>query len=242
MWDFFVYINSPTTSVDDVVRPSWLDSWRTSQLSDCDSVLAAGTWDDPNAEQTCNFREGGWSEAAFREHKRTMDWALGNDVNSALTLRLPGVLSYTREVLLDKFLQYMDGAISMTDLKEATINGWNDVTASRGKINQLQIYRASLSRDPLSEFNLCQLHREEMDNIDNTVCVKYDPKEEDSNQTLLIAVLVPVLVVAVLASVLGVWMYHERKRRQADAIWKINKSELKFDEPPEIAGRGTFGE
>ena len=26
-----------------------------------------------------------------------------------------------------------------------------------------------------------------------------------------------------------------------DAIWEIDKEELKFDDPPEIAGRGTFG-
>jgi serine/threonine protein kinase/ABC-type glycerol-3-phosphate transport system substrate-binding protein len=241
MWDFFVYVNTPITSVQDVVLPSWLDSWRNSQLSHCDGVLAAGTWHDEDADQSCNFRNGGWSEQSFREHKVVMDWALGNDVNSALTLRLPGVLTYSRDVMLELFQQYMAGEIEMDEVKEKAIQGWNDATASQGKLNQVQIYRASLGLDPLTEFDLCQLHREEMDKEDNTVCVKYDPKEEESNNNLLIvAVLVPVLVVAVLAG-LGVWIYLERKRRHADAIWKIEKDELKFHDPPEIAGRGTFG-
>jgi hypothetical protein len=33
----------------------------------------------------------------------------------------------------------------------------------------------------------------------------------------------------------------DRKRRQSDSVWIIDKSDLKFHDPPEIAGRGTFG-
>lgn len=242
MWDFFVYVNTPTTSVDDVVLPSWLDSWRKSQLNDCNGVLAAGTWNDEASEQSCNFRNGGWAEDTFKEHKKTMEWALGNEVNSALTLAVPGILTYTRDVLLNRFLKYMDGTIEMDALKTEVTKGWEDTTQARGKIDQVQIYRGQLGLDQLSEYELCQLHREEMDAKDPSVCVKYDPVEDDSNtDTILIAVLVPVLVVMVLG-ILGVWIYLERKRRQADGIWKIDKNELKFDDPPEVAGRGTFGE
>lgn len=249
MWDFFVYVNTPITSVDDVVMPSWLDSWRNSQLSDCNGVLASGTWHDgyydansTEAEESCNFRDGGWSEQSFREHKSVMEWALGNDVNSALTLRLPGVLAYTRDVMLDGFQQYMEGTIDMEELRETVMQGWIDVTTSQGKLNQLQIYRASLGLDSLSEFDLCTLHRVEMDKLDNTVCVKYDPRVEvaDNSSVILVAVLVPVLVAAILAG-LGAWVYLERKRRHADAIWRIEKDELMFEDPPEVAGRGTFG-
>jgi hypothetical protein len=38
-----------------------------------------------------------------------------------------------------------------------------------------------------------------------------------------------------------IWVYKDRKRRHEDAIWKIDRDELKFDDPPEVAGRGTFG-
>ena len=223
MWDFFVYVNTPITSVDDVVMPSWLDSWRYSQLS--------------NYER--NFQQGGWSFDAWNEHQKVMLWALGNDVNSALTLRLPGVLTYTRDVILDKFQDYMAGLISMEDLKAAVTQGWKDATTIQGKLNQVQIYRASLGQDPLTEFDLCRLHREEMDNEDNTVCTKYDPKSSDESRTILIAVLIPVLAIIFAGTI--IWLYLERKRRHADAIWMIDKAELKFDDPPEIAGRGTFG-
>ena len=110
-----------------------------------------------------------------------MHWALGNDVNSALTLRLPGVLMYTRDVMLPLFSDYMEGAITMDEAKKKSVKGWNDATATQGKINQVQIYRASLGLDGLTEFDLCQLHREEMDAVDNTVCVKYDPHEVEMN-------------------------------------------------------------
>ena len=169
-----------------------------------------------------------------------MHWALGNDVNSALTLRLPGVLMYTRDVMLPLFSEYMEGTITIDEAKKKAVRGWNDATATQGKINQVQIYRASLGLDGLTEFDLCQLHREEMDAMDPSVCVKYDPQESDSsNTTILVAVLVPVCVLVLAGTI--IFIYIERKRRHADAIWKINKAELKFDDPPEVAGRGTFG-
>lgn len=34
MWDFFVYVNDPMTSINDVVLPSWSDEWHYSQLED----------------------------------------------------------------------------------------------------------------------------------------------------------------------------------------------------------------
>jgi len=162
MWDFFAYVNSPITSVGDVVIPSWLDSWRWSQLSSYEK----------------NFGPGGWSLTAFSEHKRVMEWALGNEVNAALTLRLPGVLTYTRDVVLGKFLEYMSGSTDIEEVKAHVTQGWNDATATRGKLSQVQIYRASLGLDPLSEFDLCRLHRKEMDDEDITVCAKYDEKNQ----------------------------------------------------------------
>ena len=163
MFKFFVYVNTPITSVDDVVRPSWLDAWRHSQL----------------ASYERNFQGGGWSYDTWNEHQKVMKWALGNEVNSALTLRLPGVLKYTRDALLNTFLGYMDGSVSIEDAKASVKEDWEDVTMAKGKLSQLQIYRASLGLDELSEFDLCRLHRDEMDtNFGYDVCVKYDLKGE----------------------------------------------------------------
>ena len=222
MWDFFVYVNTPITSKSDVVQPSWLDEWRYSQMA---------------VDSEKYYIEAGYSKIAWKEHMQLMNWGLGNEVNSALTLRLPGVLTYTRDVMLPKFTEYMDGKISMEDMQASVRQGWQDATTSQGKLKQVQIYRASLGLDGLSEFDLCQLHREEMDKMDNTVCVKYDPQETSSSTTVLVAVLVPFVILAVAI----VWIYMDRKRRHSDSVWIINKTELKFNDPPEIAGRGTFG-
>jgi hypothetical protein len=224
MWDFFAYINSPKTSVDDVVLPSWLDEWRKSQL------------DDTSYEK---YEGNGWDKDAWMEHKSVMLWALGMDVNSALTLRLPGVLEYSKGKALPMFENYIDGKITMDEAKEFVRRGWEDITKARGKLKQLEVYRASLGVNGLSEIDLCRLHREEMDRKDDTVCLKYDPKESNSSATILIAVLVPVLFL--ISAGVFAYIYTERKRQHADLIWKINKDELKFDDPPEIAGRGTFG-
>lgn len=225
MWDFFVYINSPKTSDYDVVLPSWLDEWRKSQL------------DDTSYER---YKKNGWDEAAWMEHKSVMLWALGMDVNSALTLRLPGVLEYSKDKALTVFNSYIvDESITMNEAKDIVYHGWEDITKARGKLKQLEVYRASLGVNGLSEIDLCRLHREEMDRKDNTVCLKYDPNESDSSATILIAVLVPVLFL--MSAGVFAYIYTERKRQHADLIWKINKDELKFDDPPEIAGRGTFG-
>jgi hypothetical protein len=55
---------------------------------------------------------------------------------------------------------------------------------------------------------------------------------------LIIGSLVPLIATAILTS--G-FIYISYKRRKADLVWNIDSSELKFDEPPEIIGRGTFG-
>jgi hypothetical protein len=93
--------------------------------------------------------------------------------------------------------------------------------------------------DPLSEFVLCDLHRSEMDKTYNTVCTKYDPAPPSNSNMTYIYILVPILVVVLLC--IGALIYLEHKRRQSDAVWKISKEELKFSDPPEVAGRGTFG-
>lgn len=54
---------------------------------------------------------------------------------------------------------------------------------------------------------------------------------------LLSGIIVPPLIILGV----GVYWYVERKKRQADSVWLVKLEELKFHEPPEILGRGTFG-
>jgi hypothetical protein len=56
-----------------------------------------------------------------------------------------------------------------------------------------------------------------------------------------VIVLATVLLPVILLGLVVVYMYVEHQRKEADAIWLIKTSELRFDDPPEILGRGTFG-
>jgi ABC-type phosphate/phosphonate transport system substrate-binding protein len=57
-----------------------------------------------------------------------------------------------------------------------------------------------------------------------------------------LAIFLPSIIVPVLLIVaLVVHFYLEWKRRQADSLWVIMPSELKFESPPTVIGQGTFG-
>ncbi|KAL7516874.1 hypothetical protein ACHAWX_002366, partial [Stephanocyclus meneghinianus] len=193
MFDFFAYVNSPMTSVDDIVLPSWLDDWRYSQLESYER----------------NYKTGGWNFDAWNEHQRVMKHALGIDANSARTLQLPGVLLYTRDVMLGQFQKYVAGEKSIEITKEETIAGWNNATAAYGKINQLDNYRAALGLDSLSTYQKCTLHRQEMDAIDPAIC-----KEEEDNSTLIIIILCSIVGAGIIGLILYFW-YKRYKSFQA---------------------------
>ena len=219
MWDFFVYSNSPDTAVYDVANyGGWLDSWRYSQLSPGDNFIAAG-----------------WSPDSYQEHANIMNWALSNEANGAFNLRLPGAKQYTHEVLGTLMGQFINEEITEDDLVAKVAAGWEEISQQRGKLDQLETYRASLSLDKHSEVELCRLHRKLMDERDPSICQKYDPTSSD---TKLIAILVPITLFAI---AIVIFVHLDRKRRKADCVWQIKPQELKFAEPPEVLGRGTFG-
>lgn len=202
MFEFFSYVNSPITSVNDIVIPSWLDDWRYSQLEDYEA----------------NYEKGGWNFDSWNEHQRVMKYALSNDANSALTLQLPGVLVYTRDVMLDQFQKYVAGETTMEEVKRETYEGWNDATDTYGKISQLDNYRSALGMDTLSTYQKCTLHREEMDAIDPAIC-----KEAEDNSTLIIIILCSIVG----AGILGIIIYFSYKRYKTfQAIKKAHEMQM----------------
>jgi len=220
LWDFFVYINSPETSVNDVASySSWIDSWRMSQLVPGD-----------------NFINAGWSKDAYEEHTDMMQWGLLNNVNGALNLRLPGMAKYTRDVVGEGMLKYIGGSITLDALDEEVTDGWNKITKQEGKLDQLEVYRAALGLESYSEVELCRLHRESMDERDPSTCRKYDAVT--SSRVILASLLVSAAVVVI---VIVLFVRLDRKRKSADSVWKIKPHELSFSEPPEVLGQGTFG-
>ena len=55
---------------------------------------------------------------------------------------------------------------------------------------------------------------------------------------LLSSILLPLIF---LLSVIFIYAWVDRKRVRADSVWAVSPKELKFDDPPEVVGRGTFG-
>jgi hypothetical protein len=224
LWDFFVYTNSPETSVYDVANyASWLDSWRYSQLS-------------PGQ----NFLDAGWSQDAYKEHSSVMEWALSEEVNGALNLRIPGLARYTRDVIGGRMGKYIAGEMTLETLMKEVSDEWTKVTDDEGRLKQLEIYRAALRKDELSDIELCRLHRDLMDELRPQVCLDLDPSITNANNdTAMIATLSIVLSLASLFIVaFGAWWF---LRTKADSVWLVKTSELRFDDPAEILGRGSFG-
>ena len=55
--------------------------------------------------------------------------------------------------------------------------------------------------------------------------------------TFLPIIMVPTVIILIIAG----FVYIEFKRKKHDSIWRVIPSELQFDDPPVVIGRGTFG-
>lgn len=95
---------------------------------------------------------------------------------------------YTRDTVGELMSKYIADDITLDELSTQVSEGWTKITADEGKLDQLDIYRAALGLDSLSTVELCRLHREEMDEIDPSVC-----KEDDNNTTLIIIILASIV-------------------------------------------------
>lgn len=218
VWDFFVYTNSPDTSVFDVANyASWLDSWRYSQLTPGE-----------------NFLEAGWSQQSYQEHTSVMQWALSTDVNGAFNLRIPGLVKYTRDSVGEGMRDFINGSINLDGLVQRISAEWNRHTDREGKLGQLEIYRAALGLDAHSEVELCRLHRELMDQKDPSACRKYDPIEVSSNAVTLLASVSAGFTVLLVW--LGLFALNERRRRER-LLAKSNMDDSERDEVAEVQKR-----
>ena len=73
---------------------------------------------------------------------------------------------------------------------------------------------------------------------DLSVLVNIESSRNDGQAIKFSAVAAVVTICVIFALV---HLYNEKKRRQADLLWQVQPSELKFSStPPEVIGRGTF--
>jgi len=62
--------------------------------------------------------------------------------------------------------------------------------------------------------------------------------EEASSLERIYSILSPIIAIT---AIIGAFVYVKNRYKQADSIWNVKLSELQFDQPPAIIGRGTFG-
>lgn len=67
------------------------------------------------------------------------------------------------------------------------------------------------------------------------------PRYKNTLVSIIVRVRGIIVLLAVAVLFVFVYIYVDHKKRIADRIWSVKRSELEFDEPPEIIGRGTFG-
>jgi len=207
IWDFFVYINSPETSVIDVAtRASWIDSWRMSQLT---------------AEGKNFVEDSTWPRDAYDEHRSAMQKSLDGSANGALNLRIPGIKEYSCDVMGAALQEYWAGTKSVDELVVQVTEGWKLISEDRGIIDQLQTYRATLGLEQISEYDLCQRFRSTMDSTDPRTCRQYDPPETEDNtlETVMYAVGAVIgvgLVLSMAAWVARTFIQKRRLQRQEE--------------------------
>ncbi|KAL7549758.1 hypothetical protein ACHAWF_013033 [Thalassiosira exigua] len=63
---------------------------------------------------------------------------------------------------------------------------------------------------------------------------------EEEKKNIVWWVVIGFLCAGILCAV-AVYFYIAHKRKQADSVWSVDTSELKFNSPPEMIGQGTFG-
>jgi class 3 adenylate cyclase len=207
LWDFFVYTNSPDTSIKDVPSySSYFDPWRHSQLG-------------PENQ----YAEAGWSQYAFEERRGTTTWALSSSVNGAFNLRLPGAVERYQMTAYESFRLYVEGNSTIEELKKTVHREWNKFHAAMGRLDQLEIYRASLGLNAHTEYESCKFNRALMDEKDPSICRKYDA--EASDNAILIGILVAALTV-MLAIVLCVIMDHQRRKNLKETLEEEDRDEI----------------
>ena len=158
---------------------------------------------------------------------------------------------------------FEDAFNSFVDNLESRYNAISD-NISGGQLGQLQRWRQSLNlpwrtneelctaalSSDVASFRrlqcpsvvdlaaLCQTHPNDVSNYDDNMCATIYATSDGTNAAVIApAVVIPVLFIAAILA----YVYVEKKKRSVDAIWSVKPDELKFDEPPEIVGRGTFG-
>lgn len=82
--------------------------------------------------------------------------------------------------------------------------------------------------------------RREADTLGNCVCAGHTATVGGS--CIPYAVLLPCIIGPLsLVCAVAVYLYVEKKKRDADSVWLVKPEEVEFEDPPRVLGKGTFG-
>lgn len=102
----------------------------------------------------------------------------------------------------EQMLWFIDGELTLGNFVANALDGWNEVTEQRGKLDQLEIYRSTLGLDALSNVVLCRLHSDLMFEKDPALCGFGSEGSDSSDMTVvLVSILVPVFLVMILVQI-----------------------------------------
>jgi len=211
----YAYIAAPAQSNYDVMlRISFSDPFRNSQLNELavDRLIELNGWNRSDAES--------YTEIAYE----TL-----NDENGVLDLRVPGINDYqnSAQEMIFPYVYGDNNSITASDTADAIAKTWDAIpvtvfpdSSQEAAVGKMQdIYRAQLGLPPIVKD------------------VSYSGQTSSNASTLVPAIVIPIAVVSAVCA----YLFVEWRKKNSDSIWAVKRTELKFDEPPVVVGRGTFG-
>lgn len=215
--ELYTYISSPDQSNSDVtLRQSFSDPFRQSQLSD---------------EATNRLvQNNNWSREEAESYHEVVSETLNNE-EGALDLRVPGIdlyMSSTLETLSPYVYTNHDNITSSsTSTAQSIADLWNtiptkvfpDSSADEATAKMRGIYRAQLGLPPMVE----------------------DVAKPSSSKSIVLELTITVVVSLAILLAIFAYVYVEKRKKSGDSVWAVKHKELKFDDPPVVVGRGTFG-
>ncbi|CAB9506309.1 activated protein kinase catalytic subunit alpha-1 [Seminavis robusta] len=219
--EFFGYISSPATSVDDTIPNV--------------TVGAPFIIVDPfrnSHTRLVDWTDRGLPEEMTKEYIDTIKNQL-NDPNVALDMRIPGSADFQaamnavfRDHLGKVEAKRLQGLVG-DDLLLTDYDRWEAELEVRNRWKKIINLYDRTHSPPLLEVYQRNLG-------------VYS--EDAASGSSIGAGPIVAIVVAILAVIVGaVFFVVREKQRKNDQVWKIEKDEIKFEDPPQIVGRGRFG-
>jgi len=76
---------------------------------------------------------------------------------------------------------------------------------------------------------------------DGTTDLPRDLPPPDGSDAVHLSLSIGLPLFAAVIMIFATFLFYEHKRKQNNSIWKIEKDDIIYNDPPQVVGRGTFG-